>query len=176
MKRIMVIGCPGSGKSTLSIRLGGITGLPVYHLDRLNWNPDRTCVAKSVFIDRLTQILGEERWIIDGNYDSSMELRLKACDTVIFLDYPTKVCLDGILSRRGKPRPDMPWIEREGETDSEFISFVEHYNRDSRPRVLSLLQQYADKRILIFRSRAEAEAFLTDSAGGCAYRCTQERS
>lgn len=49
-----------------------------------------------------------DEWIIDGNYGSTIELRLQACDTVVFLDYSTNICLDGIKKRRGKPRTDIP--------------------------------------------------------------------
>ena len=110
MKRIMVIGCPGSGKSTFSGKLHKLTGIPLFHLDLMNWNSDRTCVDKAVFLERLSNTIQKDEWIIDGNYGSTMELRLKACDTVVFLDYPLNVCLDGIKERRGKARTDMPWI------------------------------------------------------------------
>lgn len=84
MKRIMVIGCPGSGKSTFSRELHIITGIPLFHLDMMNWNTDRTTVDKSVFRERLLNTIQKSEWIIDGNYGSTIELRLQACDTVIF--------------------------------------------------------------------------------------------
>ena len=97
MKRILVIGCPGSGKSTFSGALQEKTGLPLIHLDRLYWNADRTTVEKEVFRRRLRDALEGETWIIDGDYASTMELRLQRCDTVFFLDYPADVCLNGGL-------------------------------------------------------------------------------
>ena len=96
MKRIMVIGCPGSGKSTFSRTLHKLTGIPLFHLDLMNWNSDRTTVDKAVFRERLSNTIQMDEWIIDGNYGSTIELRLKACDTVVFLDYPLNVCLNGI--------------------------------------------------------------------------------
>ena len=96
MKKIIVIGCPGSGKSTFSKSLHKITKIPLYHLDMLFWNEDKTTVEKSVFLDRLLKIIENSEWIIDGNYGSTMELRMQKCDTVIFLDYPLDVCLNGI--------------------------------------------------------------------------------
>lgn len=110
--KIMVIGCPGGGKSTFARALGEITKLPVYHLDMLFWNADKTNVDRETFLLRLGSVLEKDRWIIDGNYSFSMEMRLKECDAVFFLDYPAKVCLDGVRTRMGKPRPDMPWIEQ----------------------------------------------------------------
>ena len=79
----------------------------------LYWNADKTTVEKDVFLDRLSAALKADEWIVDGNYISTMELRLVACHMVIFLDYPLNVCLDGIRERRGKHRSDMPWIETE---------------------------------------------------------------
>ena len=158
MKKVIVIGCPGSGKSTVSRELHNKTGIPLYHLDMMYWNADKTTVEKSVFLERLSDVLEKDEWIIDGNYSSTMKLRMVACDTVIFLDYPLDVCLDGIRERRGKPRSDMPWIETE--EDSEFIEFIKNYNEQQKPKVLELLKKYSDKNIIILESREQADAFL----------------
>ena len=158
MKRVIVIGCPGSGKSTVSRALHNKTGIPLYHLDMMYWNADKTTVEKSVFLERLSAVLEKNEWIIDGNYGSTMELRMAACDTLIFLDYPLEVCLDGIKERRGKPRSDMPWIETE--EDEEFIEFIRNYNEQQKPKVLEMLEKYGDKNIIIFKSREEADTFL----------------
>ena len=158
MKKIIVIGCPGSGKSTFARALHDKTGIPLYHLDMMYWNADKTTVEKSVFLERLSAVLEKDEWIIDGNYCSTMELRMAACDTVFFLDYPLDVCLDGIREQGGKPRSDMPWIETE--EDAEFIEFIKSYNEQQKPKVLELLEKYGDKNIVIFKSREEADAFL----------------
>lgn len=160
MDKIMVIGCPGSGKSTFSRTLHTKTDIPLFHLDMMNWNSDRTTVEKSVFLERLSDAIQRDKWIIDGNYGSTIELRLQACDTVIFLDYPLDICIDGIRKRRGKPRTDMPWIESENEEDTEFIEFVKNFNSESRPQILDLLNKYSDKVIYIFKNRGEADRFL----------------
>lgn len=160
MKRIMVIGCPGSGKSTFSRALHQKTGIPLYHLDMMYWNPDRTTVDRTVFRERLNTTLHKDEWIIDGNYGSTIELRLQACDTVIFLDFPLEVCLDGIRQRRGKPRSDMPWIENENEEDADFIGFIKSFNHQSRPKIIELLDEYSCKDIYIFKSREQADTFL----------------
>ena len=159
MEKILVIGCPGSGKSTFSKALHVITGIPLIHLDRLYWNEDKTTVEKSVFYERLSKALLGSRWIIDGNYASTMELRMRACDTGVFLDYPLDVCLEGIRERKGKPRSDMPWVES-GDEDEEFLQFIQNYQSQSRPQVIKLLQTYSDKNIFIFTSRAQGDAFL----------------
>ena len=159
MKRIIVIGCPGSGKSTLSRELHNKTALPLYHLDMMYWNEDKTTVEKPDFLKRLSTVLEKDEWIIDGNYASTMEMRMEKCDTVIFLDFPLDTCLKGIAERRGKPRSDMPWTESE-ESDREFIEFVKNYNLQMRPQVIELVNKYSYKNILIFNNRNDVNSFL----------------
>ena len=158
MKKIIIIGCPGSGKSTFAKALHQRTGLPLYHLDNLFWNADRTAVDKNVFLERLNQILPKAAWIIDGNYASTMELRLQHCDTVFFLDFPLELCLRGVEERRGKPRSDIPWIETQ--EDPEFIEFIKNFSSQTRPQILALLEKYPQKNVHIFKTRTESETFL----------------
>ena len=159
MKKVLVIGCPGSGKSTFSRRLHEITALPLHHLDMMYWNADKTTVSKEVFQKRLEDVLQTESWIIDGNYASSLSKRLKWCDTVFFLDVSVEVCLEGIRLRKGKPRSDMPWIETED--DEEFLEFVQMFNDQVRHELITTLHEHSDKNIVIFTSRNEADAYLS---------------
>ena len=159
MKKIIVIGCPGSGKSTFSKALHTTTGIPLFHLDMMYWNADRTTVEKAVFMERLEDVLSQNEWIIDGNYSATMELRMSCCDTIIFLDYPTDLCLDGIRKRKGTARSDLPWVEPEDD-DETFVSFVTSYNTQVRPQVMELLEKYACKDIFVFTDRDQASAFL----------------
>ena len=158
MKRILVIGCPGSGKSTFARALQEKTGLPLHHLDLLYWNADKTTVEREVFLSRLHSVLEADAWIIDGNYASTMEERLAACDTVFFLDYDTEICLCGIRERCGKSRSDMPWVETE--EDADFTAFVRDFAEYQRPRIYALLDRFKEKRSVVFRSRSEADAFF----------------
>lgn len=160
MQKVIVIGCPGSGKSTFSKALHDVTGLPLYHLDMMYWNADGTKTPRCAFMERLYQALGKEFWIIDGNYGSTMELRMQFCDTVFFLDYPLEICLDGIKSRKGRERTDIPCAMPEDE-DNEFIEYVNNYNSVSRPVVMELLRKYSHKRIIIFADRNRANEFLS---------------
>lgn len=158
MKKIIVIGCPGSGKSTFSKKLHKITNIPLFHLDMLYWNEDKTVVEKEIFLERLTEVLRKDTYIIDGNYASTMEMRMRDCDTVFFLDYPTDICLDGIRERQGKERSDMPWVEN-GE-DEEFVEFIRNYAQQNRPKVIELLKKYSYKNIFVFSNRSETDEFL----------------
>ena len=104
---------------------------------------------------KLAKLLEGEKWIIDGDYSRTYEPRIAACDTVFFLDYSEEQCLDGIKERVGKTRSDIPWTEQE--LDPELVEDIRNYSTVKRPKVYSLLKEYPDKRIIIFKTRAESE-------------------
>lgn len=159
MKRILVIGCPGAGKSTFARKLRDLTGLPLYYLDMIFHRADRTTVTHEEFDTSLQQIMEKDRWIIDGNYQRTLEMRLKMCDTVFFLDYPLEVCLEGAASRVGTVREDMPWVEME--FDPEFRQYIIDFSKDRQPQICELLDLYKNNRqIMIFHSREEADEWL----------------
>lgn len=161
MKRIMIIGCSGSGKSVFSRKLHEKTNLPLYHLDNYYWNADKTKVETPIFRCKLLEIMQQDEWIMDGNFKSTMEMRMAACDTVIFLDYPMELCLESVRQRIGKQRPDIPWIEEQ--EDEEFMQYIKNFNINVRPTIMELLGKYSDKNIIIFKSREEAENFLQNA-------------
>jgi len=159
MERVLVIGCPGAGKSTFARSLRDKLGLPLHYLDMLWHKPDKTNITQEEFDAGLTQWLKTPRWIIDGNYIRTLELRLAESDAVFFLDYPPEVCLAGAQSRVGVEREDMPWVETE--LDPEFRQWILDFSTDQRPTILALLEQYRPGReIYIFHSRAQADGFL----------------
>lgn len=160
MKKAMIIGCPGAGKSTFSRRLRDITGLPLYHLDMIWHKPDKTNISREEFDFRLSEIIKKDRWIIDGNYNRTIEMRLKGCDTVFLLDFPLEVCLEGARSRIGKQHDDLPWEETE--FDEEFRQCIIDFPSEQLPGIYELLEKYKDKNkdIFIFKSRQEADDFL----------------
>lgn len=168
MKRVLVIGCPGAGKSTFARNLRDVTGLPLYYLDRIWHRPDKTNISREEFDARVTALTAGGRWIIDGNYLRTLEPRLARCDTVFFLDLPVDACLAGVAARRGRPREDMPWVEEE--PDEEFLQYIRDFPAQQLPEIIRLLERYrAGRRIVTFGSRAEVEAFwdvqsLTGSA------------
>lgn len=159
MKKVLVIGSPGAGKSVFSQKLRDITGLPLYHLDLLYHKSDRTILPREEFDARLAEMLAEDEWIMDGNYQRTLERRLEACDTVFLLDYATEVCLAGIKARLGKKREDFPWVAEELDQglEEKTVNFAE----EKLPKTYALFEKYRDsKEIVIFKTRAEAEKYL----------------
>lgn len=161
MNKVIVIGCPGSGKTTFAEKLNKITGLPLYYLDAIWHNPDKTHIPREEFDRRIVEIFSEPCWIIDGNYKRTIEMRMKECDTVFLFDLPTEVCLQGVRDRIGKERYDLPWLEKE--LDDEFRQFIEAFPNDTLPYIYKLIEKYkSEKQIVIFNSRKEADEYLED--------------
>ena len=160
MKKVIVIGCPGSGKTTFAIGLRGKTSLPLYHLDAIWHKPDRTHITREEYDSRIAEILSLDSWIIDGNYSRTIETRISACDTVFLFDLPTEVCLDGAISRLGKKRYDMPWIDTE--LDPEFERQIKEFKKTKLPEIYDILKKYGDKKVFVFTSREQADAFLNE--------------
>lgn len=159
MRKVIVIGCPGAGKSTFARKLRDITNLPLYYLDMLWHKEDKTNISREEFDTKLNDILKKDKWIIDGNYLRTLEMRLKECDTVFLLDYSLEVCLNGVKSRIGKKREDMPWVETE--LDKEFKQFIEDFSKEQLPQVYELLDKYCENRNIIkFISRKEEEIYI----------------
>lgn len=159
MKKAIIIGCPGSGKTTFAEKLSKSTGIPLYYLDAIWHKPDKTHIQREEFDERISEIFKESEWIIDGNYKRTIEMRLKECDTVFLFDLPTEVCLQGVTERIGKERYDLPWLETE--LDPEFKKFIEEFPKDTLPYIYELIEKHKDeKQILIFRSRKEADEYI----------------
>ena len=163
MKRIVIIGCGGAGKSTLAQQLGEKTGLTVVHLDKLFWTPGWVSRAPEEFDPLVNRELEKEGWIMDGNFNRTMPQRLERCDTVIYLDFSRFACLCGVAGRvlttYGQVRPDMG----EGcpeRIDLDFLKWVWNYNRDKRQRNYDLIAQYPDVKLIVLKNRREVKQFL----------------
>ena len=159
MKKVIVVGCPGSGKSTFARKLQEKTGLPLYYLDMIWHKPDKTTLTQEEFDEKLHELIARDEWIIDGNYSRTLEPRLQACDTAFVLDLPLEVCLAGAQARVGTKRIDMPWEETE--LSQEFLNYILSFSQQQLPRLLQLARQYsAQKQVVFFRSRRECDDFL----------------
>lgn len=159
MEKVIIIGCPGAGKSTFARKLKEKTGLPLFYLDMIWHKADGTNISRDEFDGKIKEIMKKEQWILDGNYIRTLEMRLKECDTVFLLDYPLELCLEGASSRIGKERPDMPWVE--SEFDLGFRQFIVDFPKDSLPKIYELLKKYEkEKELHIFRKREDAEEYL----------------
>ena len=162
MQRILVIGSPGAGKSTLSHQLAARTGLPLSHLDRMFWLPGWVERDRDEGLAELRGVLAQDRWIIDGNYGSSLPLRLERADTVVWLDYPTHTCLARVFKRwwqfRGKTRPDMT----EGCPENlnlEFLHYVLVFRAAWQHRNAAALAAFKGQ-VIRFRRPSEAADWL----------------
>ena len=157
--RILVIGSPGAGKSTFSRKLRDKTRLPLYYLDMIYHNPDRTTVSREVFDEKLSHILELDHWIIDGNYQRKLPLRLDRCTDIFLFDLPVEQCLQGAEARIGQAREDMPWIENE--FDPEFRQYILDFQKDQIPGIYDLIEKYKGSRaITVFHSREEADGWI----------------
>ena len=136
-----------------------MTRIPLFHLDLIWHKPDKSNITREEFDIRLGEILSLDSWLIDGNYRRTLERRIAASDTVFLFDLPTEVCLEGALSRIGKQRADLPWLETEA--DPEFLRQIEKFKEKELPSILSLLERYRDgRRVVVFRSREEADEYI----------------
>ena len=164
MQRIMIIGSGGSGKSTLARRLGEKTGLPVVHLDQIWWSPGNwEHLEPEEFDALLLKELEKPRWILDGNYNRTLELRLERADTVLYLDFPRIVSLWGwigrVIKNWGHAREDMaPGCSER--FDPEMAKWVWNFNKKTRARYHQILAAQTDKTVRIFRSRRQVKRFL----------------
>ena len=159
MNKAIIIGCPGSGKTTFAEKLQKCTDLPLYYLDAIWHKPDKTHIPREEFDQRIAEIFETPKWIIDGNYKRTIEMRMKQCDTVFLFDLPVEMCLQGVTDRVGKERYDLPWLETQ--VDPEFRQFIEDFPKDTLPYIYELIEKYKDeKRVIIFKSREEADGFI----------------
>jgi len=168
MQRIMVIGVSaGAGKSTFARRLGETMELPVYHLDAYYWKPGWVEAEEKDFRHKQQELANESRWIIEGNYNSTVDIRLAACDTVIQLQLPLWRCLWRVLKRRiqyrKQARPDMA-PDCPEKLDYKFLKFIVttyHGRQKSQHHLIEeFIREYPEKQAYILRTQAEIDAFL----------------
>jgi len=166
MKRIIVIGVCGAGKSTFAKKLSKILDIQLYHLDKLWFKANWVERTKKEFDADLKQIIEEETWIIDGNYNRTIPMRIEKADTIIYLDYSTSRALKGVFKRRFqymfKQRDDVAEGCKEN-INWEFLKFVLNFRKDFRPKTMKLIENLEEsKRLIIFKNDKEADLFLKE--------------
>ncbi len=167
MKKVLIIGSGGAGKSTLARQLGEATGLPVIHLDAHYWHSGWVPTENAEWDRQIEEFLARPAWIMDGNYGRTLPRRLAACDTVIFLDFPRLVCLWNLVKRRvqfaRRPRTDLP----EGcpeHLSLEFLWWVLTYPSRRRPGILAQLARLPEgTRVHTLRNSRDVRAFIEGS-------------
>lgn len=172
MRRIMIIGSGGAGKSTLARRIAEGLSLPLVGLDAHYWSAGWTPTSKAAWVAHVDELLRRDAWVMDGNYGGTMDLRLARCDTVVFLDLPRVVCLWRVVKRwmkyRGRSRPDLPDGCAERLT-WEFATWIWTYPTRRRPEILARLTALtADQRVVHLTSQRAVAGFvgeLTASEG-----------
>ncbi len=170
IKKILIIGSGGAGKSTLAAELGGILGLAVIHLDAHFWNPGWVPTARPQWIETVEKLKSRDAWIMDGHYGSTLEMRLEAADAVIFLDFPKLICVWRAIKRRfqssGGSRPDMGPGCSERFLDGEFLKFlllIWGFPRAESPSVVRELRGCSDtKRIIVLRGPKDVRRFIDE--------------
>lgn len=166
--KILIIGCPGTGKSTLARKLGNITKLPIIHLDKFwhdksLWSGDIT-QKKKQWRRYVTKLVEDDRWVMDGNYTSTLDIRIPNSDLIIFLDYSVFSALFGVMKRRlqfwdtSKVREDMP-IGWEEKINHHLIKKVLEFKRSHKPRILKYIEDNSSN-ALIFRKRKELLGYI----------------
>jgi len=164
LERVLVIGSGGSGKSTVAAELADVLGLPLIHLDALYWSAGWVPTPPDEWRRRVEELIAQPRWVMDGNYGGTLDLRLGRSDMVVFLDLPRVVCLWRVLKRqlrfRGRSRPDMPpgCPER---LSWEFITWIWTYPIRRRGAILAKLNALrGSARVVVLSSAREARDFL----------------
>jgi adenylate kinase family enzyme len=165
MRKVVIIGSGGAGKSTLARKLSVITGIEIHHLDRLFWQPGWVSISKEELGEKVKAIISTDSWIIDGNFSGTMDLRMEAADTIIYLDFPSVVCLWSIMKRwftyRNKTRPDMTEGCSE-KIDWEFFNWVLTFRRRNRKMILGRLDKYSvGRKIIVLKSRSQVNSFIS---------------
>lgn len=166
MKKIIIVGSGGVGKSTFARRLSEKTGIEVIHLDQLYWKPNWVETPKDEWQQIVKEIIKGDGWILDGNFGGTMEMRIEACDTVIFLEMPRIVCVYRILKRvakyRNKTRPDMANDCNE-KFDIKFFGWIWNFEQTTKPRIEKLLNKFQNEKTIVrLKSKREVEKFFVN--------------
>jgi adenylate kinase family enzyme len=164
MNKISVIGSPGAGKSTFSKSLSKVINVRIYHLDRIFWKPGWIQITREQLMEKVKDVFKNDQWIIDGNYQNTLDIRIEESDVIFFLDYSLITCLIGICKRRfefkNKKRDDLT----EGcdeKLDLAFFWYVVMFRIRQRSMIYRKLSEYkGGEKLVIFKNRRQAKRYL----------------
>jgi adenylate kinase family enzyme len=171
MRRIVIIGPLGAGKSTLAVELGRILEIPVHHLDTLYWGDTWTAPSPAEWDGLLDRLVAGDSWIIDGNFSSSLPRRLAAADTVVYLDAPRLTSAVQATKRRlfhrWRPGPGVAGGARPM-FNAQLFRWIWVYRRETRPQLFEQLAAppVAGKTVFL-RNRRDVRRFLASVAADC---------
>jgi len=166
MNRILIIGCGGAGKSTFSKKLNKYFKYELIHLDKLFWKPNWEKTSKYEWDKVVEEIIKKDKWIMDGNYNSTLEIRINRADTVIYFDFPRIVCIWNVILRTIKGRlfrlkRDDIANDCKEKFDLAFFQWIWSYNKNNKQRYLKLLNSLKkEKEIVIFNKYSDSNKFL----------------
>ncbi|MHA2003191.1 MAG: DNA topology modulation protein [Candidatus Thorarchaeota archaeon] len=171
MKRVLVLGPSGSGKSTFAEKLADLLSVPCIHLDTHYWKPNWVETPREEWFEVVRELISQESWVMDGNYSSTLEMRIRRADTAIFLDVPRRLSFWRVFKRRvmhrGQVRPELASGCYE-KIDFDFIKWIWNYPKRSRPVVEKILSENSDgKSIRILKNSKESSEFLAHVRDEC---------
>lgn len=158
-RKIIVVGCPGSGKSFFARKLRDKLQIPLYYLDCIYWKENWTHLEKTEFLKIQNEILVRDAFILDGTYRNTIENRFEKADVIFFLDIDEETCITSEKKRRGKKREDLPDFLDEKE-DLAFIEHIHNFKNEGRKVIIELIEKYSYKEIIVFKHRDETEFYL----------------
>lgn len=164
--KIIIVGCPGAGKSVLTRRINEFLSYPVMHLDKVYHTGGKSHITREELIKKVEEFANShERWIIDGNYVSTLEMRTQLADTIVVLKIPSETCLENAYSRekdyinKGTNREDMA-EGFDGTMTEEFVTSIKNFEKDTLPRINEVLKKYKEKNVVFINNYIELEGFV----------------
>ena len=160
-KKVIVLGNNGSGKSYFSKKLAEKTKLPLFHLDLIYWRENWEHPTREEWIEIQRELMKNDRWIIDGMYISTFEMRFKEADVIYFLDIDKSVCLESVKQRELEKRTDFPaYLDKNREQFDILIDGLIEFEEKRKPQIIETHSKYPSKEFIVFKTREEINEYL----------------